>query len=171
MSLRLKLPLHGRSHRHNGSDPIATFIEYDVENVGDWLYVETTDSGGPENYGVAFVDNIGQSAFFEIRSKGGGITIDGIGSDYPDFEAFLSNYQVTVHSGPASINADGNVSLVSDADGSFSADGSLTLTSNGVTDLNCATSPLTITVGSKVFRFQGDGNLHIPTGASVIADT
>ncbi len=41
--MRLRLPLHGRSHRHNGSDPLGTDIEFDVDNEGGSLYVQTND--------------------------------------------------------------------------------------------------------------------------------
>ncbi len=47
MSLRLKIPLHGRSHLQNGSDPIpglGAFIRYVFHNIGEWLSVETTGS-------------------------------------------------------------------------------------------------------------------------------
>ncbi len=35
---------HADQHNPDGSDPIAGMIRYDVENVGDWLSIETTDT-------------------------------------------------------------------------------------------------------------------------------
>ncbi len=47
--MRLRLPLHGRSHLPQGSDPLdwSGFIRYVFNNIGKWLYVETTDDVPP----------------------------------------------------------------------------------------------------------------------------
>ncbi len=47
--------------------PLDGFIRYDFENVGDWLYVETTEDAGsgPNGWGQEFVDSGGSGFHFD----------------------------------------------------------------------------------------------------------
>ncbi len=62
--------VHAGQHAPDGSDPIPgldRFIRYDFENVGDWLYVETTEDAGsgPNGWGQEFIDSGGSGFHFD----------------------------------------------------------------------------------------------------------
>lgn len=88
MSLAQKPVIHGRDHSHGGADPVQIAwedvgsgaggsgggIQFDTDNVGGWLSVQTTgyDSGG---YGVHFITSaafVVEAGGIELKTPDGG---------------------------------------------------------------------------------------------------
>ncbi len=196
MSLRLKLPLHGRSHRHNGSDPIRTFIEYDVLNVGDWLYIKTTsddtltDGNGAKfdfGHGLLVLANdpgLGNIEFdtqgqFKVECNDFSITGTDIGSLEIDFSGQdAGDFNFEDYNGAWKIRAFGLASSI-DMDNS----GDIILTPAGDLLVNPVSGDVniqipagkTVTIKShtgfpQIQWTEGDADVHIPTGGTIIAD-
>ncbi len=172
MSLRLKLPLHGRSHRHAGSDPIGTFIEYDVLNVGDWLSVEVTGGGGVLGRGFSWYAGPDSYHDMEWKCFDGSLTGDMLLSPYNfDVQAQQMNFStldsdVGGGGGSLALNAQTDLTMVALDD--------VTLTAGGQMDLRIgAAQTYTIkdsTGSPKIQWTEGTNDLHIPTGGTIVAD-
>lgn len=70
---------HGRRHAVGGSDPIpgASGIQFDIANIGDWLDVQTTDTGGG-GWGIRLWSQ--GDGGFGIFDTDAGITIEELGA-------------------------------------------------------------------------------------------
>ncbi len=181
---------HADQHNPDGSDPLTGFIRYDFENVGDWVSVETTNRGGPDNVAYRFVDSGGRGFLF--RSLGGNILIEMDGGNF-DFEAvsggsppnlignlnsldFQSLGDVTLQT-----NTTGDMTLSSANDNSVGAGAVLTLSGTPITIVPGSDIVVDrLTTGHKfqmkddggnpIFEVREDGTFHIKTGATWIAD-
>ncbi len=168
MSLRLKLPLHGRSHRHNGSDAIGTFIEYDVLNVGDWLNVEA----GPPAGGEPSTEFTG-SAQILLQSKGPSSYLPVVLRTSQDNGTHWTEFSVGF--GVTDLYA--SSFTVYDADEtllfSCSHNGSSTAATNvGLVGVVDGTGVFVIRdlTGVRFLEIRPDGTVHIQTGQTIIAD-
>ncbi len=159
MSLRLKLPLHGRSHLENGSDPIpgiGDFIRYDFENVGDWLYIKATGQGGPLNRNMGF-EFTGLAGGVEWHSTDGSV----------DFDLIFDNYSFNLQCQSIDLTT---------VDPNSSSTGPFTITLGRGMAINLpfgGSYDFVVNDGASprlVISQDGTGDIHIPTGGNIIAD-
>ncbi len=167
---------HADQHAPDGSDPLTGFIRYDFENVGDWLYVETTDHGGPNDYGINFVASdpivFTSASFIDWSSEGG--TIDtGSGG----FGINAGGVTVTSN-GPISLDSTtgDDISLITSGTGKVNIEphGDCNIDPAGNCEVHLAPGK-TFTVfdhlgNPKVRWTEATSDLHIPTGGTIVAD-
>ncbi len=144
----------------DGSDPMPKVpIYYDFLNVGDWLSIATTGGGG---------------ALFELDVNG---NINLFSTDAASYAQIISgtggfNFQTTGQAEIGATNFDFNAS---DAGFNVIAAGAVTLRSNdGGIELTIHKAGDTFTIknhagNAKIQWIEGDPNLYIPTGGTVIA--
>ncbi len=169
MSLRLKLPLHGRSHRHAGSDPIGTFIEYDVLNVGGWLNIEATNNLGIKlkwpDTGTFYTHDASQQNYVAITGGTGGDLQLAAGTGGFNFQttgqAAMGASQWDFSSTSAGINFIAAQSFTARAQGTGTID--FRIASGQVCHIRDA-------AGNPIFEARDDGTIHILTGATIVAD-
>ncbi len=145
----MKLPLHGRSHRHNGSDPIGTFIKLKWPDTGAFIAQDNSSSNFISMTGGATGD-------LQLISGSGGFNFQTIGqaeigAEHFDFNASGTGFNV-IAAGAFTVRAD---------------DGGVQLTIHKAGD--------TFTVknhsgNAKIQWTEGDADLHIPSGGTIIAD-
>ncbi len=185
MSLRLKLPLHGRSHKHNGSDPIGNFIEYDVVNVGDWLYIKTTGSGGPIGRSMAFQLGPDGGRDLEINATDGIVSADILFNPY-QFDVTAQSINFSTGDGSFEVDpgrdavfnmlATHTFSIASSTGSTFVVDNDHDITSSPAQDFVVqllAGQTFTLLDSSsnpKIQWTEGTNDLHIPTGGTIVAD-
>ncbi len=188
--MRLKLPLHGRSHKATGADPIPGLITYDTLNVGDWLYIKTTGSGGPLGRGVTFEFAPGG---VEFHSTDGVVDFDLLMDSY-DFTLAVQNITLSTidpassSTGIFEINLGRDLNINMPSTGVYALrvkDGlSEVFEINRVGDINVSPiadlvialaagqkfTVLDSTNAPKLQWTEGTADLHIPTGGTVVAD-
>ncbi len=166
------------------------FIRYDFDNVGDWLSVETTNRGGPDNVAYRFVDSGGRGFLF--RSLGGNILIEMDGGNF-DFEAVAGGSPPNLIGNLAGLNfqSDGDITLQTNATGDITFTSSndmaigagldlaitgdtLTFTSNNDVVIGRLVSgkklQITDSGGNPIFEVREDASVHIKTGQTIVAD-
>lgn len=138
---------HGRRHGAGGSDPIPGAIYFDADNEGGWLYIRAND-------GLAVDDSPDGNSF------GGIILVDdsGAGSDSGVYIASVDS-DITVQS------YTGTISL-------FAPNVEVLLQEDLVAvNLNTgAKFAIYDSSSNPIFEVREDGSIHIPTGASIVAD-
>lgn len=142
--------------------PGGGFIRYVFTNVGEWLYVKTTGSGGPLSAGIAFV----VSAVFRVNAVGdihvtsssGDVAITGRSID---ISAQTSTLYLESQTDAVQINAALDINL----NPTFGSGGDVRMTlvaGHKVVVLDALNNP--------IFEAREDGTVHIKTGTAIIAD-
>ncbi len=154
--MRFKLPMHGRTHRPGGSDPITGFIAYLTHNIGSWLRIETTSFDPTTGSGLrletsnAFpIDVETDGGSVNVQTNGGALNLktDGAVSGAIDIEAGAGS--VTIGGDQTTIDATNNVRVRID-------------TAKSVIVQNNS--------NVAIFRIDEDGSVHMKTGATITAD-
>ncbi len=184
---------HADQHNPDGSDPLFGFIRYQTENIGDWLYIETTDDDTlTDGYGMKL--NLSSGLEILAPAPNGSIVFNtggqfqvtmldwnmiGTGSQVIDFSGqagFAANQQD--YGGSWTVRADGLASMLDmDNSGDINitpANDFLANPVGGDVNLRIPTGK-TFTVLShtgfpQIQWTEGDIDVHIPSGGTIVAD-
>ncbi len=174
--MRLRLPLHGRSHRKNGSDPIPDAIFFNVDNQGGYLDITANDQDA-DGQGILLDDESGGTlklfSLDEIQAVATNNLLlqSGVGATL----AVVKPLFIIASGGTteATINVGvtpGNYFIIRNVTGGvveylrvgdFGTDVKL-LSGGKFRVLNASFSP--------IFEVDEDGTVHIKTGGTIVAD-